>query len=274
MVKLKLPDFAPIGPLMIHTDVARTANLVNGIHGRTQLLEAHLNQIKQLAQGRDLWFASFNYDFLSNGEFDPKNDSVQVGVLNEYFRVRHSSWRSSIPVFNFAGSGQLPERSDAEMGEIDPFGPQSDFAQLCNLDGSLLWYGAPYSAATFHHFSESVDETPLYRYKKRFNGIIKYNDTTFPISMKFHVRPLGGKVLYDVDKMLKDCLLNSVVIQLHPTIPIYWAKASDFNAFLQSQIRHDQLYMLTSDSQAWVKQNLDRLGRGFELQDFETVTNG
>ncbi|GAB2823915.1 hypothetical protein GCM10027022_13170 [Alpinimonas psychrophila] len=268
---LMLPNDAPDGPVMVHSDVSRTHALVKGIRGRENLLEEHVNVVNTISDNRDIWFAAFNYDFLSGKTYSARSSIVQVGALNEHFRTRHSEWRTLSPAFNFAGIGIRPEFRLAGSDFSDPFGPHSDFGQLVEGDGTVLWYGADYGSATIHHLAETLSGGPAYRYTKSFRGLAE-NDPSLDaqeMHIRYHVRPLGGVILYDMARLEQDAVQAGIIRRIEAGQNVFWAPARALVESWTENLRKDPFYMLTEKSRVWAEQHLQRLGRPFFLSDFE-----
>ncbi len=239
------------------------------VRGRLAILEAHHEKLETIVHGREIWMPTFNYDFLSSGSFAPQFDPSQVGALNESFR-KTADWRSNVPVFNFCGTGKSPIESSVSS-TIDPFDGDSVFAKLVQLNGSIYWYGAPISSVTFLHHVESVSGGPLYRYDKLFHGQILLGGTAVAVSLKYHVRPLTGPVAYDWDKIIQDGFRAQVIEKVPNAVdaPLFQANARALLELWRDRLLTDPLYLLNQESRAWIEPWLQRLGRRFQIEDFE-----
>ena len=212
---------------------------------------------------------TFNYGFTRNGSFDVQADVSEVGQLTEYFRKNVCHWRTPTPVFSVAGVGAGPS---LELGsEVDPFGPQSSFGQLVRADGVIVFYGAPFSTATFIHHAERVSGGPRYRYDKRFPGTVVLHDgSRRPTTLVYHVRPLGMTLEYDWDSLLADLLEQGVGrINASRMGRVMAFSARALVSFWVHRLEQDPLYLLDDESREWVDPRLKSLGRRFELADFE-----
>jgi aminoglycoside 3-N-acetyltransferase len=240
---------------------------------RFQLLDSHVQAISDLVQGRELWIPTFNYDFLSTGSFSPASDPSQVGSLNEEFRKR-AAWRTNVPVFNFCGLGEIPIGTNLEP-VVDPFDQMSVFAELVRHDGSILWYGAPFSSATFLHHVESVAGGPLYRYDKFFDGVVSTLESTKNVTLKYHVRPLAGPVEYDWEKIVEDSVQDGAIGKVEGTEnhPIFSGSARHILQSWQQRLHADPFYLLDRKSRSWIEPRVQALGRRFQIEDFEAQTN-
>lgn len=260
------------GPVMVHSDVRGASALVPKTTNKSQLLNSHLKVIADLVDGRDVWMPTFNYDFLSTRRYSPSSDVSQVGALNEEFRTR-AAWRTSVPVFNFCGSGALPVK-ESLTSTVDPFDEHSIFAELVRQDGSILWYGAPFSSATFLHHAESVSGGPLYRYDKLFNGEVMSGHSNSKVSLKYHVRPMTGPVDYDWGKIVGHSRESGLISRLGTEQPgaIFVAGVRNLLQGWLERIENDAFYLLDEKSRSWIEPRVRSLGRRFRLEDFEEQT--
>jgi aminoglycoside N3'-acetyltransferase len=248
----------------------RTRTLVPGRHDRHGFLGAHLKVLEGLVDGRSLWFPTFNYDFLSTRVFDADDDPGQVGSLNEFARTTHAGWRTAIPVFNFAGTGPTPpQKYLTDRSIVYPFDESSLFSANVGNNGTILWYGAPFSTATILHHAESKAGGPAYRYDKDFQGMVSSGGTTAEVTLRYHVRPLDYTVDYDWDRIVSDASSQGIIRCLDDSSSIYWASSRALVDFWVEQQRKDPLYLLDAKSREWIAPRLEHLGRRFEFNDFE-----
>lgn len=265
---IQFPPDAPHGPVIAHTDSARTRSLIPGKYDRQGYLSAHIQVLDELLDGRPVWFPTFNYDFLHTQVFDVDGAPSQVGSLNEFARTSHTQWRTSTPVFNFAGTGPAPT-PHTNGAVIYPFDGLSLFAQSARDNGIVLWYGAPLSSATILHHAESEAGGPAYRYDKDFQGKVVSGDATTEVILRYHVRPLDRPVEYDWARIVSDAQKHGVIRSLNRDASVYWAPARALVDFWVDQQRRDALYFLDAVSRNWIAPKLEKLGRRFEINDFE-----
>ena len=269
---LKLPDYAPHGPALVHSDAFRTRFLVQGVGGRKQILEKHIKNLEFLAGQRPLWLPTFNYDFCMSGTYDVLEHQSQVGPISEYFRKEISVWRSECPVFNFAGNDQSNTDDNSGLAVIDPFGRQSQFAKLIELGGSIVWYGAPISATTLIHYAEHILGGPLYRYDKSFFGNVVSGDHIVQnVELVYHVRPRNMDLDYDWQKIESNLSSLGLIHTLNDSVGCYWASTNDLIECWIESLKKDPLYFLSENTRKWVEPLLSKLGRRFEINDFEYV---
>ena len=271
---LSLPSTAPTGPVLFHCDSQRTLELVKGKRSRSEILEGHLGIIKGLTDGRDAWVPTFNYDFCRSGEFDTTTDLSQVGAITEAFRSSAGKWRTSCPVFNFSGEGDIPFEFSASEIEVDPFDSNSAFGELVRQDGNIVWYGAPFASTTLIHHVERCANGPVYRYDKVFSGVVTNGESQNKIDLRYHVRPMGRTLEYDWERIFQELMGLGIVQPLLKSAAIYWAPVSVLHNYLVSKVLSDPLWLLDDDSRFWIEKDLSKIGRPFILSDFEQEHNG
>jgi len=233
------------------------------------MLASHVQNLESLVGGRDLWLPTFNYDYCISGLFDVDRDVSQVGPITEYYRQRHSLWRAPIPVFSVCGSSDRGQRIEGVAAEIDPFGRGSVFGDLVARNGLIVWYGAPFASTTFIHHVERQAGGPVYRYDKRFQGIVVQGDERFETTLLYHVRPLGLDLDYGWET-LETAARESGVLRQHALAPnVMWASARDLLDTWVAGLARDPLHLLSAESRVVVASRLDELGRPFEIGDFE-----
>lgn len=270
--RLRLPNQMPAGPVMVHSDARRTHALTAGSRTRLDALAGHVGIIAALAEGRDIWVPTFNYDFLRSGTYHVASDVSQVGPISEHFRVGHTAWRSECPVFNFAGTGTDPTMGVVDGATIDPFDDGSAFASLARLNGLVLWYGAPLSSSTIIHHVERRTGGPLYRYDKLFVGTVDgCSGDTKHATLRYHVRPWGKHLDYDWVRLESDVRAAGVLTTIDHATSIAVAPAKELVDVWCDRLREDPLYLIDGESRAWIAPMLEKLGRRFEQSDFEEI---
>lgn len=254
-------------PIFVHTDIVRVHQLVApGVRG-SQLLQAHLSCVQRLADTRPIWMPTYNYGFPTSRRFDIDGDASEVGVLTEYFRTQVADWRTPTPMFNAAGVGSCPVERPPCGAIVDPFGSESLFAKLCELQGSYLFYGAPLSALTIIHHAESLAKVP-YRYTKSVSGMLTQGSVTSSVTLEWHVRPRGIDLEYDWVRIERG-LVDSGLLQPVWGESVREIGACDARDYLVAHFSRDPLFALLPKSRESVERHLDRLGRPFCLEDFE-----
>jgi len=257
------------GPLLVHSDLLRAGRLLPVSAGRNEWLTAHVDLVREIAGDRGLWMLTFNYDFPGSGRYDVVNDVSEVGPLTEHFRTTIAEWRTPTPVFSLAGIGRPPVFD--LKGEIDPFGPRSTFAGLVERDGAMLFYGAPFSAATIIHHAERCSDGPLYRYDKRFPGkVIGADGAVHSVALLYHVRPMNQWLDYDWGRLLSDSTAAGVCRVWESNGSRFIAvSASGLVRLWTERLGREPLYFLDEQSRNWAEPMLERVGRRFEIDDFE-----
>jgi aminoglycoside N3'-acetyltransferase len=269
---IELPVRAPSGPVFVHSDALATRHLVPRSTSRVVLLNAHLARIEAIAGGRDLWFPAFNYGYPKSGVFDVRSDVSELGPISEYFRTDRAQWRTRTPMFSAAGIGARPRAAQDPEPVINPFGPDSIFASLCSSEGTILWYGAPWPATTIIHFAEACSGGPLYRYDKDFPGEIVEGGQRWATTLRSHVRPLNRACDYAWSQLFATVVQQGIVHPLEGAPDVcFWVAARDLVESWVERLAADPLALLDTDTRAWVAPMLERLGRRFELRDFEVV---
>jgi aminoglycoside 3-N-acetyltransferase len=255
--------------VFVHSDLFRAAPLVQRTKDRGQLIDSHMSLIRSSAEGRDLWMPSFNYDFPRTRSFDVANDSSQLGPIPERFRTTVAQWRTPIPIFSASGTGEL---LDLQWGDkTDPFGNDSLFSRLADSDGVILYYGDTFHYNTIVHYAERVAGGPMYRYDKIFPGTVTDNRGNRTAgSLNYHVRPLGKGLDYDWVGILARALKSGACVRSEEHPQILASNAATLTQFLVDEIRDNPLALLDVESRSWVEPKLARLGRRFELTDFES----
>lgn len=268
-IALALPPWAPPGPVLVHCDALGAGAFVPRSCNRSELLSSHLDALGGLAQGRDIWVPTFNYDFLRNGRFNSAGDPSQVGPITEAFRLFRATWRTPMPVFNFAGTGPAPPVAIEDGSVVDPFDSSSAFALVGALNGSIAWYGASLSSATLLHHTERAAGGPVYRYDKSFRGVVTHQGKATPVSLIYHVRPMGQHLDYDWPRLEREMIEVGVVRKIGDREHAHWAPAQQLIEFWVARQREDPLALLDQESRTWVERRLQALGRPFVLEDFE-----
>ncbi len=268
----ELLERAGPGPVMVHTDVLRALRFVEPTIQAQVTLDRHLRLLEDVLEGRPLWMPAFNYDYGTTRVFNIGSDSSQVGALSEHFRLNGARWRSAVPMFSIAGTGPVPEAGQAHT-VTEPFGEKSAFAELVQNNGTLLFYGAPFASATIIHYVEQSAGPPAYRYDKAFHGKVILEDASeVETNLKIHVRPMGRRLEYDWARLETTLLMRCILDGFRSS----WTRAfivspkSMFDAFSE-EMAADATFLLDQASRDWVVPMLQKLGRRFEITDFEGV---
>ena len=260
------------GPLFVHPDPFRTAQLVTPTRSRTEFLDAHLSLLIEIANDRGLWIPTFNYDFPRTHIFNTTSDPAQLGPLPEHFRTTTAHWRTSTPIFSAAGTGAEPYIPWGDI--INPFGQNSLFAHLVECNGVVLYYGDTFNCSTIIHFAESLVGGGQYRYNKRFSGQVIFPDgKVVEGSLSCYVRPLAKNLDYDWKRLQDTALTTGVCVRLAEYPGLLAASARHLSELFKSELETDPLGLLDHKSRVWVNPMLNRLGRRFLIEDFETLAS-
>ena len=266
----ELLDNGRPGPIVCHVDLFGAAPQVDAGHRREDILRAHVANLAEAAGGRALWTPTFNYDFPKTHHFDARTAPSQVGPFTEHFRKNVALWRVPIPMFSFAGNGARPTLE--VCGDVDAFGANSIFAEIVQLDSTILFYGAGIISATILHHAESRSAGPLYRYQKSFSGrVIDRNGDERAVTLRSHVRPLNKTLAYDAAKMARDLISAGLLLALPEAQGRICAIGADqLVEFWVEKLRQDPFYLLDEPSRQWIEPCVNSLGRRFLISDFES----
>ncbi len=235
---------------------------------KSTFLKNHLKKLKELTKDSKLFFPSFNYSFLKNKIYNVNDDKSEVGLLSEFFRLKSSSWRSKVPVYSFTGEIKI---DICENSIIDPFDEKSFFNFLNSNNSCMIHYGSNFGTTTLIHYVERISNFLNYRYDKIFKGIvIKEDGLINKVSLKYHVRPLKHNFDYDWKKLEKDLIDENIlkIFKQGKTRIIYFSIKDLVNYWIY-KLNDDNFYFLNDLTKKWVLPKLDKLGRKFEIKDFE-----
>ncbi len=258
------------GPMFVHSDAFRVAILVPPTRDRNAYLDLHINLLRRIADNRSLLIPSFNYDFPRTRLFDVGADPAQLGPIPERYRTTAAEWRTPVPIFSVSGDGPMPS---VDWGDkTDPFGMESIFAWLVEHDAVIFFYGDTFHCNTIVHHAERLAGGPPYRYDKVFSGSVRMPAGNIETgSLNYHVRPLDKGLDYDWPRLLDEAIAAGVCrrLELHPQILA--ASARDLVGLWVDDMRANPLSLLDQSTLAWVEPTLAKLGRRFEIGDFETM---
>jgi len=149
---------------------------------------------------------TFTYAFCKSGLFDLKKTHSEVGMLSEYFRMQKGVTRSRHPIFSVAAIGTYA--TFLTTVDMDPFGPNSFFAHLFEVNGTILFLGGAmfYNSCTFIIFIDQEQRVP-YRFSKKFFGTIIDGSKKEKVVATHYARPLKGDVVSNnsrLEKVLRD----------------------------------------------------------------------
>ena len=228
----------------------------------------HLKKLKDLTKDSKLFFPSFNYSFLKNKIYNVNDDKSEVGLLSEFFRLKSSSWRSKVPVYSFSGEVNL---DISENSIIDPFDKKSFFNFLNCSNSCMIHYGSSFRTTTLIHYVERISNSLDYRYDKIFKGrVINEEGLINEVSLKYHVRPLGYNLDYDWIKLEKDLIDENILkVFKQGKTKIMYFSVKELVCYWLHKLNEDSFYFLNQESKKWVLPKLEKLGRKFQIDDFE-----
>jgi aminoglycoside 3-N-acetyltransferase len=150
--------------------------------------------------------------------------------------------------------------------ELNPFGAESLFGMLDKEYGQIALVGVGCRSLTFLHYVEELAGVS-YRYQKTFSGKIKIQGNWEITESSWHVRPKDLGLEYDFDKIQSLLIDKGALRQIHPQVLL--GNASDIRHELIYAMSKDPLWLLDKVTRINVNRELGRLGRAFQLEDFE-----
>jgi aminoglycoside 3-N-acetyltransferase len=257
-------------PIFIHTDVSKIhRSTLRRIDTKQGLLPGLHKFLKESFSEQELWFPAFNYDFAKTLVFDPINDPIQVGALNESLRNTGEYARSLIPIFSILRP--TPEEGIRVRPKVNPFDLQGEFAELRNRNGAITFFGASLESLTFIHYIEKLAGIP-YRYEKLFKGNLLLDNQITQISLVYLVRPLSMHLEYNwgkISELLSDAKIS---FKNHGFGDYEIYNANDLTEFMLTKYAEDIFWTLTDGSKIESQKKLEELGREFRIEDFERDT--
>ena len=255
--------------VLIHSDIKNL--FLFEFNSKNELIEKHFKNISEMFSDFNIWMPTFNYNFTKTGVYNVGKDESQVGVLNDYFRTV-CEWRTTTPVFNFCGNGNYPIDEIYPFKEINPFSNGSEFHYLYESDSIHCHYGSNFGNSTFIHYVEGISKKLLYRYSKKFNGVVNQYGAKTEVILDYHVTPLSPRVEYDWGKIYSDLIQNNLLFNYKILDNINYVNLFSIRKvfdYWKNKLEIDPFYFLDKDSKSWVIPKVKEMGRGFELNDFE-----
>lgn len=259
------------GALLVHSDAARASLIARkrgfavGFGTLSRDLVKFAAQLGQ-RQENELVFPAFNYDFGVTRSFDVENDPVQVGGLPERLRAEGRFTRTPVPFFSFLYEGT---EFSTNFENLDPFGADSVFDLISGNAGSILMLGVGLEAFTFiHHIESSVPGGPVYRYRKRFSGVVQRRRDRISCTVEMHVRPKGFSIDYDWPRLQAELLEVGALRFVERTGPVILVSATGAKDYLLGKLAENPLHLLTRKDQAAVAELLEGRER-LSIEQFE-----
>ena len=259
----------PEVPILLHSDLLKIG-LTAAPTERTQICKDYEEALMLSLKERPLLIPTFNYDFCKNGVYNRQESPSQVGALSDYFRVHYAHTRSLTPIFNFVildPHKKLPTTTSSNV-----FGQDSLFAHLFKQNGLVLFLGADFATNTFLHYVEECAKIG-YRYIKSFSGTIQDGEKEFPITVDYRVRPwFSPSIAYDFPKLQKEAEEAHILKECQVGYgKLLYYHAKELFAFWSEKIAHDELYLLTQESQTQIRSFYESKGYPLELYMFEAI---
>jgi len=110
----------------------------------------------------------------------------------------------------------------------------------------------------------------LFRYDKKFTGLIVNDEESKETGVEFHVRPQGMDLEYNWELLYKLLINENVVHKLAPSV--FAIRCRDISRIWGESFKGDQFSILSVGSQETVKAHVKKLGRRFIQNDFEVTT--
>jgi len=254
-------------PVLIHTDMTRISrDIFKSDKSYQHVFQLPYDHLKSIFAEFELWFPSFNYDFVKTKTYRVDHDPVQVGSFNEWIRQTKNYSRSHVPIFSILR--EVDKTAKSAQIDFRPFSNAGEFGELVSRHGQILLFGARLNSLTFIHYIEELIEIP-YKYNKTFRGYIEINSTPSPISISYLVRPMRLHLEYDWIKVHKKLIDNSIPHKISNLGNYELYDCKNLTDFMVDMYEKDVMWTLTEESRVEVSKELDRLGRNFHNSDFE-----
>ncbi len=256
-------------PVVAHSDLPNAAPFVCRSSDPLEFVSQNMLLLDDLQV--DLRVPAFNYDFPRTGFVDLRVAECQVGLLGNHMLRHWARYRTLDPLFSFARKS-IPSTRPVVRDVLTAFGPGTDFDEVYRKGGAILMYGAPLCSLTLIHYVELVGGGPLYRYDKDFCGVVvDWDGTAHAITYRFHVRPAGRHLDYDWPRLRRHLVKAGALTYVDESNPelAFVLSVTDLVDAWRAAIDRDPLFLLDDESRQWVEPELQRLGRRFELGDFE-----
>lgn len=265
-MRQELKNFKP--PYFIHSDIVGAHNILlaqGQIDREKNICESHFDCLKKNLGEKNLIFPSFNYKFSTNLTFNLKNDKSEVGSLSEWVRENINFKRSFTPFFSILTKKKFIIFKKKQY----PFGKNSCFEKIFDMNATFLFYGVNFTIFTAIHYLETVLGPMPYRYNKTFKGKIINNNNSIDCEVILHVRPKKSKLEYDWNKMQND-LINDGILNISKNLKnFYFCRSKDVYNFFKKKLKDDIFYMLDKKS----KKKFSKLTKGGKknvcIKDFE-----
>ncbi len=193
--------------IFVHSDISVFGKLA--ALDRNFLLQTLIDAIKETV-GEDaiIIMPTFCYSFCNGELYDVANTKSIVGVLTEYFRKQPDVSRTIHPIFSVVIWGKH-KNNLLNIGK-DSFDKKSIFGKLHQMNGKIVFLGAPFQSCTYIHYIEQMHGIP-YRYMKTFKGKIRMGDMEYKDEYTYFVRYLDKNVIFDTSRLEKHLLEKGLI---------------------------------------------------------------
>ena len=144
---------------------------------------------------------AYSYSFCKGEVFDVQNTPATIGPISEYFRLLPNVIRSRDPIFSVAGLGAGADELLSDLPRTC-FGKGSLYDRLAQINAQILLIGLGLDYATFRHYPEEICKVP-FRFKKKFNGLIKDGDSLYQEDWNYNVRIMAKNCYPDGSRLDK-----------------------------------------------------------------------
>lgn len=257
---------------LIHADISNLSlEILRNRNLGTSPQDRVINLLVDNLDTNEIWFPAFNYDFATSKVFNPNQDKIQVGAINDHVMKLSNSRRTFTPIFSYTGLGKL--LTPIKKRIYKPFSEDSELSTLLQKNSKIIFLGAPFSSLTFIHYVEESKNIG-YRYVKKMNGYLKLKNELYETALEWKVRPEGQKLNYDWNKINRD-LISDGILQRYNAFGehSYIMKLSSCFEYIGEKIENDPYYLLDNDTRSWVETKMQELQRPFQLNDFELGVN-
>jgi len=197
---------------------------------------------------------------------------VKLVFLLSFVEKKNIYERSYIPMFSSLGLSKELVKTSVDDFEIDPFDKFSDFAFLLRNNGKIINFGSDFSPTFIHFIENQLKSGPVYRYIKKFDGNIIFPEGKIKkVILKFHVRPKGLNIRYDLKKIQNDLIKNNIMKTFHFEKKVIYqiVNSKDFFDYSFSKLNKDPYYFIDDNSKNILRKNNLNEKIKVKMEDFE-----
>ena len=156
------------------------------------------------------------------------------------------------------------------MEVIDPVGVQSNFHELVERNGILLFYGVKFLPTHTLYVERMTGKGPLYRYDKTFKGMILNKGESKLVTLNLHVRPRTLSLKYRMPFLFEEFISNGMIKKLPNEFGLSYAiSAKDLTHYWSEQLNKDPYYLLDDETKTTMSQLVNQKGRRLNINDFD-----